>query len=195
MESLIDEFYPSYSVHENQPSYPPFLNQIPKSNQLIVPLLGITGGALATVVSLFALCGIVLFELKRKLPRLALQKAINWTAFVTASIGMIVYIAGVKAIMPPIAGMSRMTLLIWVLIIAVTGGLLYLILLIRLKAFSIPSSPFFALITLKSSFNNDLTKFLISWLSSTTKAIGFVLATVFFDAIAILEPMVWKGMP
>lgn len=105
-------------------------------NQLMVPILGITGGAIATVVSLLILSMMVLYELKRKLPRLPLLQSINLRAFFTASSGMIGYIAIIKVIMPVFINLSRGTLLIWVLIMTVGGALVYLILLIRLKAFS-----------------------------------------------------------
>src|SRR5699024_1591853 len=50
-------------------------------NQLLVPFFGISGSAVATVFSLCALCTIVLSELKRKLPKFSLLKAIHSKTF------------------------------------------------------------------------------------------------------------------
>lgn len=105
-------------------------------NQIFVPFLGITGSALATVISLFVLCAVVLFELKRKLPMFSFQKGIKWRAFLKASIGMVIYIGGLKLVLPDIATLSRFTLLLWVIFSAVSGALLYLFTLVRNQAFS-----------------------------------------------------------
>ena len=106
------------------------------SNQILVPFLGITGGALATVLSLFILCGIVFFELKRKVPSISFLKSINWRSFFIAASGMFLYLIFIKRIMPDFIGLSRITLLLWVIFIAVTGAILYIFLLVRFKAFT-----------------------------------------------------------
>lgn len=105
-------------------------------NQVMVPELGIIGSSIATVVSLLILSGMVLYELKCKLPRLHLLHSSNSIAFLLASLGMIGYITIIKIIMPTLVNLSRGTLLIWVLIMIIGGALIYLVLLIRLKAFS-----------------------------------------------------------
>lgn len=105
-------------------------------NQMLVPFLGIIGSALATVLSLFTLCAIVLFELKRKVPGFSFLKGIRLKAFIKASLIMIVYIVGLKVIIPDISILSRFTLLLWVVFIAISGALLYLIMLVRNQAFS-----------------------------------------------------------
>lgn len=105
-------------------------------NQLLVPFFGINGSAVATVLSLFALCTIVLFELKRKLPKFSLLKGIQLKAFMKATLVMSLYIVALKLIMPSLIMSSRVGLLLWVIFVAMTGALFYLITLVRNQAFS-----------------------------------------------------------
>lgn len=105
-------------------------------NQILVPLFEIKGSALATVISLLFLCAAVLLELKRKLPALSLGKSIAWYPFILAAGSMFIYVSLIKIVMPDIFGLSRLVLLLWVMFIAVTGACLYMLVLIRFKAFS-----------------------------------------------------------
>lgn len=105
-------------------------------NLLFVPLWGITGSALATVLSLFSLCVITYVELKRKVPQLVLFKKINWRAILVASGGMVLFIVFVQMIFPDALFVSRGRLFIRVCLIVLTGATVYLFLLIRLQAFT-----------------------------------------------------------
>ncbi|MEN1966455.1 polysaccharide biosynthesis protein [Lentibacillus sp. N15] len=106
------------------------------ANLLLVPSWEITGSALATVISLSVLCGFVLVELKRKLPGLLLGKGLNYQALCTSGLGMVIYLLIAKYIITRLGLHSRIGLLIYVMVIALTGAIVYLTLLIKRKAFT-----------------------------------------------------------
>lgn len=106
------------------------------ANMLFVPLWGITGSALATVLSLLILCIIVLFDLTRKFPEIKLFKGVNVIAFTKASLGMVIYLLIISLLMPYEVIDSRVLLLFYVIFIAMTGALIYLFLLLRCSAFT-----------------------------------------------------------
>lgn len=103
-------------------------------NQMLVPFFGITGSAVATVFSLAILAILMLFALKRKLPNLKVEKQINWRALVIAAGGMAVYLAVVDFLAEDIT--SRLVLLFYIIFISVTGACIYMLLLLRFKAFT-----------------------------------------------------------
>lgn len=103
-------------------------------NGLNVPILGITGSALATILSLFVFFLLVMFELRKKLPELALIRSINWLALFLATLGMILYIQVIDLFVP--AELSRREALLYVLMVAGTGAIIYFILLLRGRAFT-----------------------------------------------------------
>ncbi|WP_010531212.1 putative polysaccharide biosynthesis protein [Lentibacillus jeotgali] len=103
-------------------------------NQVLVPLFGITGSALATVLGLAAFAAMMIMALKRKLPELKLANHLNWTALVIALAGMAVFLAGMDYLFEPIT--SRAGLLFYVMFISIAGAIVYLILLLRLRAFT-----------------------------------------------------------
>ncbi len=102
-------------------------------NVMLVPRLGITGSALATVIGSAFLAALMLITLKQKMPQLALGKQVNWRALLLAITGMVAFLAGMDWLMEPI--ISRAGLLLYVLFISVTGGAVYLLLLLRQGAF------------------------------------------------------------
>jgi len=103
-------------------------------NQVLVPLFGITGSAIATVLGLAAFAAFMMAALKRKLPALKVAKYLNWTALVLAIIGMAVFLACMDYLFEPIT--SRTGLFFYVMFISLAGAMIYLVLLLRLKAFS-----------------------------------------------------------
>lgn len=105
------------------------------ANIVLVPVWGIAGSAAATVLSLAGLAAAVLIELRRKLPELVFFKHIDWLAFLKASTGMIVYILIIGYLLP-YSSASRTGLLIWVVFTAITGAMVYIILLLRGRAFT-----------------------------------------------------------
>lgn len=118
------------------------------ANQTFVPLWGITGSAMATVVSLLLLCVFLLFELHRKIPQINIFRQINFWALTQASIGMIGYLLVIDYLIPYETLSSRLGLLIYVLLLVMTGAAIYFLLLLRCKAFTrrelmlFPFSPF-----------------------------------------------------
>ncbi|PAV28569.1 low temperature requirement protein B [Virgibacillus profundi] len=105
-------------------------------NQIMVPLFGITGAAIATVFSLFLLCTVVLFELKRKLPDLKFFQRINWWALIKATLAMVIYILITDYFFSTAIAQSRLNLLVYVIVIAITGGLIYIFSLLKGRAFT-----------------------------------------------------------
>ncbi|MHA6252898.1 putative polysaccharide biosynthesis protein [Oceanobacillus sp. CAU 1775] len=104
------------------------------SNLLLVPILGITGSAFATVLSLLVLLILVSAELKRKLPNLALVKQVNWRSLLFATGGMMLFIFFVDFFMP--SELSRGEAFIYVLFVASIGAIIYLLLLLRSRVFT-----------------------------------------------------------
>ncbi|RDW15309.1 low temperature requirement protein B [Oceanobacillus arenosus] len=108
------------------------------ANQLLVPWWGITGSAIATVLSLLVLFILVMFELKRKLPDLNFFRQIKWRALFAGTISMIVYLLVMKYCLLGLSGnvTSRLYLLGYVLFVAGTGACIFLVCLLRGGAFS-----------------------------------------------------------
>ncbi|MFD2628051.1 putative polysaccharide biosynthesis protein [Oceanobacillus kapialis] len=105
------------------------------ANQLLVPFLGITGSAVATVLSLLLLCTVTLYELRRKLPHLQFRKVLNFRAAALALSVMTLYVIGMHALVADLLT-NRLLLLGYIVWIALTGGGLYVFCLLRLGAFS-----------------------------------------------------------
>src|SRR5690625_6632599 len=80
----------------------------------LVPIWGINGSAVATVISLFTLCIVIFVELKRNIPALLLLKQINRSAFGKASACMVGYIMIIGYLIPYEAIQSRFFLLLYV---------------------------------------------------------------------------------
>lgn len=105
-------------------------------NIMLVPLWGLVGSALATVLSLGVLCSIGLIELRRKLPQLNFMYVIKWRLFSLSIGSMIIYLSVFKLILPISLFQSRVLLLIYVCFLVISGALIYLTLLIRLNVLS-----------------------------------------------------------
>lgn len=106
------------------------------ANILFVPLWGIVGSAIATVLSLLTLCVVVLFDLSRKLPDLKLLQEFNIQAFLKASMGMVGYLLVIRFFIPYEMITSRAILLFYVMFVAIIGAMIYLLLLLRCRAFT-----------------------------------------------------------
>ncbi|WP_042220774.1 putative polysaccharide biosynthesis protein [Oceanobacillus manasiensis] len=106
------------------------------ANQLLVPIFGITGSAVATVLSLLLLCAVTFYELQRKLPKLKFMKVVNVRALGMAIGVMVLYVLIMHAWLADYVQPSRFLLLLYVVFIALTGGGVYLFCLLRFRAFS-----------------------------------------------------------
>jgi len=104
-------------------------------NMLLVPFLGITGSAIATVISLLVLAIAVMKQLNVRLRAIKLFSSIKSRAVIGAASGMIVYLTIIRLLIP-FNVMNRLQLLIYVLFLASSGAAIYFILLLRLRAFS-----------------------------------------------------------
>lgn len=105
-------------------------------NMVLVPRLGITGSAVATIFSLLILTIAIFHGLNVKLPQLAFLKKLRWRALITSGVGMTVYIIVIQFIMSWIYPETRLGMLMYVVFTVLSGGLVYLYLLLKCKAFS-----------------------------------------------------------
>lgn len=105
-------------------------------NRIFIAWIGAAGGAIATVISLVILFVLVLFELRRKVPGLSLLKQINWFALIKASLLMLLFIGFMEYLIPSEVVYSRIQLLGYVLFISIVGGGIYIIALLRGRAFT-----------------------------------------------------------
>ena len=105
-------------------------------NQLLVPYMGITGGAIATVLSMTILCALILVQFKIVLPRFRISEVIDWKALFIACIGLFIYIKAIHFLFPYTLIHSRYLLLIYVLFISLSGAFIYIFSLLRCKVFS-----------------------------------------------------------
>ncbi|MCF3944465.1 putative polysaccharide biosynthesis protein [Oceanobacillus alkalisoli] len=101
-------------------------------NELLVPIFGITGAAIATILGLACFSLLVFIELKRKLPKLMLIRQINWQAVLLAVSAMLLYIFIIDLFIPEL---SRVDALLYVGFVAGTGACIYLFILLRGRAF------------------------------------------------------------
>ncbi|MYL59119.1 oligosaccharide flippase family protein [Virgibacillus halodenitrificans] len=107
------------------------------ANQILVPLVGITGAAVATIISLITLSIIVSMELRRKVPGLHFYQHIKWKTLIGAAGIMSIYLVIGNFVISFIDDISRWQLLVYVLFISFTGGALYIFCMIRWKAFTL----------------------------------------------------------
>lgn len=105
-------------------------------NQLLVPSFSIYGSALATVLSLSTLCFVMMIVLHKKLPALAFFRHIRWVHFMIASSSMALYIIGVKFVFHQMVDLTRLHSLYYVLFVVLSGGFIYISLLLRYRIFS-----------------------------------------------------------
>ncbi|WP_068675826.1 oligosaccharide flippase family protein [Oceanobacillus sp. Castelsardo] len=105
-------------------------------NLWLIPLFGLTGGAIATVISLLGLLVIVLIDLERNLPELKFIKNIRWITLIKSSFYMIVFLVGTDLIIQDHVLNSRLHLFIYVIVVVMIGACIFLFTLIRGKALS-----------------------------------------------------------
>lgn len=102
-------------------------------NRMLVPIFGITGAALATILGLACFSLLVYIGLKRKLPALKLMRQINWSTLVLAVSAMLIYIFVIDLFVP--TELSRFGSLLYVGFVAGTGACIYLFILLRGRTF------------------------------------------------------------
>lgn len=105
-------------------------------NSVFIPLYGMKGAAVATVLSLFFLFLFVMFEMNRKLPKLKIHLYIRWRSVFIASFILFIYVSAWQLLVPESFLASRLVLLLYVCVVSISGGLLYLIMLVRTSAFT-----------------------------------------------------------
>lgn len=105
-------------------------------NLLIVPLWGLVGSAIATVMSLVVLMIITFIELYRHVPHLNILHMIKWRMFGLSLSGMTLYLFILKSIMNVSMFQSRLVLLVYVMFLVISGAFIYIFILIRLNVLS-----------------------------------------------------------
>lgn len=105
-------------------------------NDILVPLLGIMGSALATTCSLLFLTAVLFYTLYRKLPELAFFRNLNWRALILSGAGMTIYIMVIDFIVTWLNPTTRLDMLIYVVFIVLSAGFIYLYVLLKCKALS-----------------------------------------------------------
>lgn len=105
-------------------------------NHLFVPLWGITGSAMATVFSMAILVISLLVKLKKILPNLRIYRLVHWKGFLVALVGLVLYLQLIAQLLPYDLINSRTVLLIYVIYVAISGALLYIVLLVKGGVFS-----------------------------------------------------------
>lgn len=105
-------------------------------NILLVPIWGISGSAISTVLALFVLSVLLYMSLKRKVPGLLFFKQINFKAFLKANIVMVGFLLLMKLIVHPQFILTRIGLLLYVICVVLVGGFIYIILLMRSNVFT-----------------------------------------------------------
>lgn len=103
-------------------------------NILFIPLYGITGASISTVLSLLCLLIFVSIDLRRKLPKLYFIKSIRWRTLCISSLAMVLYLLLMNQLVT--APSSRIQLLFYVLFIVVTGACIFLYGLLKGRAFT-----------------------------------------------------------
>lgn len=106
------------------------------ANMIFVPLWGIMGSAIATVLSLLTLCLFVFNELHKRHSQIVFLKHIHWRIFIKACLSMGGFIVIVKYIFSLLSISSRFVLLIYVMFISIGGACIYMFVLIRGRAFT-----------------------------------------------------------
>ncbi|MFZ3579236.1 putative polysaccharide biosynthesis protein [Virgibacillus sp. DJP39] len=105
-------------------------------NNYLVPLFGITGSAMSTVLALVFLCFLVFLALKKELPHLYFFSQMKWRALLLATGGMAVAVTGMDILVPDRLHDERFVLLAYVMSVSLLGAITYLILLLKLHAFT-----------------------------------------------------------
>ncbi|WP_112179140.1 MULTISPECIES: polysaccharide biosynthesis protein [Paraliobacillus] len=105
-------------------------------NIYLVPYFGVVGASMATVTSAAVVFVFNLYQIKKTLPRLKLID-VPWLRFFLSISGMLTFIFGMNRYGYQLLQVqSRMDHLGFVLVIIIIGALIYLFLLIQLKAFT-----------------------------------------------------------
>ena len=105
-------------------------------NEILVPIYGISGSALATVVGMGFLFTLLYQKLRRLLPNISLKNTIHWIGVSRAILVMSIYLFIVKFISPSITEIPRSGLFLYVLFIVFSGSIIYLFTLIRNNVFT-----------------------------------------------------------
>src|SRR5699024_1343506 len=96
----------------------------------------IIGAALATIVALFPLVISVYYTLRQAFKQLVSLERMPLRAMVMAGAGMAIYVACIQFLTSYVTISSRLLLAGYVLIVVVTGALLYIKLLLKCHAFT-----------------------------------------------------------
>lgn len=105
-------------------------------NYYLVPKMGITGSALATIISLLLLSVLSMLFLRNKLTKASFLKMINWRAFLLALTSMGISLFILKYFLVDYFLVSRLILALYITVVVCIGAIIYFILLLRYDALS-----------------------------------------------------------
>lgn len=105
-------------------------------NLYLVPIFGITGSALATVISLAFLIILLYRRMKRLYPRLNIFEKVKYFPTLIAIIGLFISVKAMQWMIPQEWLEQRLFLLLSVLSIVSVGAFTYIFLLVRYNAFT-----------------------------------------------------------
>lgn len=105
-------------------------------NIVLIPLWGLIGSAVATVLSLTVLACLSLIGLHRKTKLLNMFVIVQWRPFLGSVLMMALCLLIIKFIFPISLFQSRILLLIYVLFLVGIGALIYLFMLVRYNVLS-----------------------------------------------------------
>lgn len=98
-------------------------------NYILIPLWGTMGSAVSTISSLSLLTFLIFIYIYKKLHNFPL-KNVRWLPFIGATGAMALYLFAIKWLIPS-DSFSRLTLLIYVFTLVLSGALIYLVILLR----------------------------------------------------------------
>ncbi|WP_152657395.1 oligosaccharide flippase family protein [Oceanobacillus sp. CFH 90083] len=101
------------------------------SNLVLIPLYGVYGASIATIVSLSVLLLLIVIELYRKLPGIPLYRSISWKSLAAASLSMIIYLLMMQGMFSAFMMNIRWLLLVYVLFMSGSGAGLFLFILLK----------------------------------------------------------------
>src|SRR5699024_12054621 len=104
--------------------------------QRLVPRVGLSGEAVASVLIFLLLSLFVLFVSQLLFPILLYSRYIRWRAFFAAAGGIVICLFSAECLGLCIGLSSRLGLLVYVLLTVAIGAAVYILLLLRLGAFS-----------------------------------------------------------
>lgn len=105
-------------------------------NIWLIPIWGLVGSAVATVISLLVLATMSLIGIKRNVYQFNIFTIIKWWQFFVSILSMVLFLMIFKYIFHALLDESRLYLLIYILFLVTVGAFIYLFMLVYLNVLS-----------------------------------------------------------